>query len=148
MKTISAHSKSTVSIFKTLKKIFISWHNPFKQLICRSCFLKTIEGIYEKMLTIFYVVIFGPALPLSLYFNSQLWVRYSYHFSLLLFLRSVLQVQGAYSSWRERGDWGHKRQINSLASSDICPIWLPKVNPLHNVKACAILASNPRNNSL
>ncbi len=30
-KTISAHSKSSVSNFRTFKKIFISWHYPFKE---------------------------------------------------------------------------------------------------------------------
>ncbi len=36
VKTISAHSKSTVWIFRTLKEIFISWHYPFK-----TCYIST-----------------------------------------------------------------------------------------------------------
>jgi hypothetical protein len=56
------------------------------------------EDSDRRRLTLFVVVFFDPALHLSLFFPSQLWVRYSYLFSLLLFLRSVLQVQSVYSS--------------------------------------------------
>jgi hypothetical protein len=32
LKTIGTYTESTDLIFKTFKKIFISWHNPFKRV--------------------------------------------------------------------------------------------------------------------
>jgi hypothetical protein len=68
VKTISAHSKSTVSNFRTFKKIFISWHYPFNKLkikddsandawyVCAGIFHPKIGGSYTGWKKSFSVV--------------------------------------------------------------------------------------------